>query len=102
MDTPASNYDADTYTWLGFMWPLSYMIDLSLIYLLFFDSKPLFPLLCCCCKSGPTDLQHYAQVHSPSLPPAHSPGADTATHIADTITLAAGTATGDSTAMYGA
>ena len=44
------------------------------------------------CKSGPTDLPHYAQVYSPSLPPAHSPSTDTATHIADTITLAAGTA----------
>jgi hypothetical protein len=31
-----------------------------------------------------------------------SPGAGTATHIADTITLAADTATGDSTAPYGA
>ena len=32
-------------TRLGFMRPLSYMIDLSLIYLLVLDSKPSFPLL---------------------------------------------------------
>jgi hypothetical protein len=40
--------------------------------------------------------------HSPTPPLSHPPGASTATHIADTITLAADTATGDSTAMYGA
>jgi hypothetical protein len=40
--------------------------------------------------------------HSPTPLLSHPPGTGTATHIADTITLATDTATGDRTATYGA
>jgi hypothetical protein len=51
-----------------------------------------------------TDVSLATQTHNITPPTLliHSPGNDTATHLADMITITAGTTTGDNTATYSA